>query len=224
MKIEECSLREKKHAKMKIAIMNAFMGKLAHNRFDDISIRELCRDVEVAEGTFFNYFPEKIDVVRYFINLTSSKMIWKAKREVKDGKYLHLIDAVFCQMSKEWSNSNLAYQIISALLVQVERPKKMAISALERGLAFPDCAGIEETPPVSLGEWFKECVVSAQKNGELPSKTDVDDVIVSLATIMCGTLLVTRFSNSDSLGYHYMRQLKALWRGLGVAEFQSKQN
>jgi AcrR family transcriptional regulator len=222
VKTEEYSLREKKHAKTKIAIMNAFMGKLAQNRFDDISIREICRDVEVAEGTFFNYFPEKIDVVRYFLNLTSSKMIWKAKREVRDGKYLHLIDAVFRQLSKEWSNSNLAYQIFLALLLQGERPKKMAISALEKGLAFPGCAGIEETPSLSLGEWFKECAVSAQKNGELPPGTDVDDVIVSLATIMCGTLLVTRFSDSDSRGYHYMRQLKALWRGLGVAEFQGK--
>jgi AcrR family transcriptional regulator len=213
---QEYSLRETKHARTKIAIMNAFMDRLRHNHFDEISIKEVCRDAEVAEGTFFNYFPEKIDVIGYFLYLTTVKIIWKGKKETSAKEYIPLIDSVFSQMSEECNNNNLTYQILSVLLAQSERPRRITISAFEKKLAFPHCAGIEETPTMALDEWLNECVILAQKNGELSAKINVEDVVVSLMTIITGTLLAIRFSNSNSRGYHYMRQLQALWRGLGV--------
>lgn len=218
MKAKGCSLREKKYARTKIAIMNAFMERLKHSRFEDISIKKVCGDAEVAEGTFFNYFPEKIDVIRYYLFLTTAKIVWKARRETPAGSYLLLIDTVFRQLAEEVYNNNLTYQIISVLLAQNERPRKITISALEKKLVFPDCPGIEETSPVLFEEWFRECVILAQKNGEIPETVNVDDLVISLMTIMCGTLLAIRFVDSDSRGCHYTRQLQALWRGVGAKE------
>jgi AcrR family transcriptional regulator len=215
---QDYPLRERKYARTKVGLMNAFMDRLKRSRFDDISIREVCQDAEVAEGTFFNYFPEKIDVVGYYLHLTTLKMIWKAKEETPAGKYIPLIDSVFGQISEELNNDNVIYQIISVLLVQGDRPKKIEISALEKKLAFPDYEGIEEMPSVILDEWLKECVVLAIKNGELPPKTKTEDVAVSLMTIIAGTLLAIRFGKSNGREYHYTRQLKALWKGLGVKE------
>jgi len=219
MKQKEYSLREKKYARTKIAIMNSFINRLRHTRFDDISIKQVCGDVEVAEGTFFNYFPEKIDVICYYLLLNIVKILWKAEKEVPTGKYLPLIDAVVKQLSQGWSSDNLIYQIISVLLIQGERPKRIAISAIEKKLAFPDCAGIEDVPSVILYEWFKECMILAQKNGEVGPKVNVDDVVVSLMTISSGTMLAIRFNHRSNAEYHYMRQLHALWRDLGVKGF-----
>ena len=76
MRVKEYSLREKKHARTKIAIMNAFIKRLEKTRFDDISIREICKSVEVSEGTFFNYFSEKIDIINYYSHLLFLKIFW----------------------------------------------------------------------------------------------------------------------------------------------------
>lgn len=216
MKTMECSLREKKHARTKIAIMNSFIERLRRTRFDDISIKQVCAEVEVAEGTFFNYFPEKIDVIRYYLFLHIVKTIWKAKKQTSAGKCLPLIEAVFKQLSEEWSNDNLMYQITAVLLSQGDKPKSMEISAIEKSLAFPDCPGIEDVPSVMLYEWFKECMIQAQKNNELPAKINLDDTVISLMTIIAGTTLATRFSDRNDKSYHYIRQLRALWRDLGV--------
>jgi len=215
MDVKEYSLREKKHAKTKIAIMSAFMKRLKHSRFEDICIRSVCEDAEVAASTFFNYFPAKIDVIGYYLFLTSAAIIWKSKKKVPAGKYLLLIDSVFSRMSEEMHNSNLVYQILSVLISQSAMPKNVSFSALEIKLAFPDSPGIEEMPSMAIGEWFKEFVGLARENGELPSNINVDDVVVSLMTILSGTLLAIRFSDSNSRGYHYMRQLQALWQGFG---------
>jgi len=97
---KEYSLRERKHAKTKIAIMDAFIKRLEKTRFDDISVRQICKDVDVSEGTFFNYFPEKIDIINYYMHLEFLQVVWKARKDVPEGAYVALIDAVLEKFGK----------------------------------------------------------------------------------------------------------------------------
>ena len=216
MVAEEYSLRERKHAKTKIAIMDAFIKRLEKTRFDDISIREICKSVEVSEGTFFNYFAEKIDIIDYYSSLLFLKIFWKTQNEVPAGKYLTAIESVFKNVATELNNINIIYQIISAIIMQRERPKATLISDSEKHFAFPDYKEIEDIPVVFIDAFLEQCLKEAVKNGELPKKTNVDDVLVSLLTILGGTLLATKFTNIKSQAYHYLRQLNLLWKGLGV--------
>ncbi len=216
MRSKEYSLRERKHAKMKIEIMDAFIKRLEKTRFDDISIREICKNVEVSEGTFFNYFPEKIDIINYYSSLLFLKILWKTQNEVPPGRYIASIEAVFKNVAAELNNINIIYQMISIIIMQLEKPKAINISNIERYLAFPDYDGIEDIPAVFIEDFFEKCLKEALKNGELPKKTNIDDVRVSLMTILGGTLLAAKFTNIKDRSYHFMRQLNLLWEGLGV--------
>jgi len=213
---KEYSLREKKHAKTKIAIMNAFIKRLKKSRFENISIRQICKDVEISEGTFFNYFSEKLDIINYYLHLLFLKVLWKTRKEVPQGKYLASIEAVFKNAAAELDNINIIYQIISILIMQRERPKAITISNIEKRLAFPDYDGIEDIPVAFIDHFFEECLKAALKNGELPKKTNIDDVLVSLMAILGGTLLAAKLGNIKDHAYHYIRQLKLLWKGLEV--------
>ncbi len=217
MVIEEYSLRERKHAKTKIAIMDAFIKRLEKTRFDAISIREVCKSIEISEGTFFNYFAEKMDIIDYYSYLLFLKIFWKTQNEVPPGKYLAAIEAVFKNVAAELNNTNIIYQLISVIIMQRERPKAIVISNSEKHFAYPEYKGIESIPVVFIDAFLEKCLKEAVKNGELPKKTNVDDVLVSLTTILGGTLLATKFTNIKNQAYHYMRQLNLLWKGLGVS-------
>jgi hypothetical protein len=216
MVAEEYSLRERKHAKTKIAIMDAFIKRLEKTRFDDISIREICKSVEISEGTFFNYFSEKVDIINYYSHLLFLKIFWKAQNEIPPGNYLALIEAVFKNVAAELNNVNIIYQIISVMIMQRDKPKTIIIPDVEKHFAFPDYKGIEDITPVFIDDFFEKCLKEAIKNGELPKKINIDDVLVSLTTIMVGTLLATKFVNIKDRTYHYMRQFNLLWKGLGI--------
>ena len=216
MQAKEYSLRERKHAKTKIAIMNAFIGALEKSRFEDISIRQICKNVEISEGTFFNYFSEKMDIINYYTDLLFLKVIWKARQEAPQEKFPDFIEAIFSKTAEELSNVNFIYKMISVTIVQQEKPKKMVISEIEKKIAFPDCPGIEDIPVVFPPDFLKTCLEEAYKNGKLPVNTKVDDLSVSLTSIMLGTLLAVKFENLNSKGYHYLRQLRQLWQGLGI--------
>jgi AcrR family transcriptional regulator len=214
---KEYSLREKKHAKTKIAIMDAFIKRLEKTRFDDISIRQICKSVEVSEGTFFNYFPEKIDIINYYMNFMFLEVVAKARKDAPQGKYLLLINATFAKLAEELLKyNNIVYQMISLMIVQRERPKTVAISNLERQIYFPGSEGIENVRVMLVDDFLRECLIGAVKNGELAKNIKIDDVLVSLMTILSGTLLAAKFADIKDRSYHYMRQLGFLWNGLGA--------
>jgi len=216
MRKREYPLREKKHARTKIALMNAFMERLQKARFEDISIKEVCQSVEVSEGTFFNYFPEKIDVITYYVNLMTMKVIWKAQKKAPKGKYIALINAFFEEQADEFAKINIKYELISIIVVQHEKPKKAAIPDVEKHLFFPDLAGIEDISPLLIDEFFRECLEKAMKNGELPRSVNIDNALVSLLTIMVGTMIAVKFSDIKNIKYQYLRQVQILWTELGV--------
>jgi AcrR family transcriptional regulator len=213
---KEYSLREKKHARTKIALMNAFTERLRNSRFEDISIREVCKSAEISEGTFFNYFPGKIDVITYYVNLMTMKIIWKAQKKAPRCKYIALIKAFFEELADEFARINIKYEIISIIVTQHEKPKKAVISNVEKHLFFPDLDGIEDISPLLMDEFFRECMEGALKNGELPGRVNIDNALVSLMTIMVGTMIAVKFSDIKNIKYQYMRQLQILWTELGV--------
>lgn len=216
MNTNEYSLRQKKHAKTKIAIMEAFIKRLEKTSFEDISIRQICKSIDISEGTFFNYFSEKIDILTYYSALLFIKIFWKTQKEVPSGKNLALIEAFFKNSAAELDNVNIVYQMISVMVMQRHKPKQATISAIEKHLVFPEYEGIENIPVFFIDDFFTNCLKAAVKNGELPKKTNIDDVRISLVTILTGTLLATKFTNSKDQAYHYSRQLDCLWKSLGV--------
>ncbi len=218
MKRKDHSLREIKHARTKIAIMNAMIAAMEKARYDDISIRRICRDAEISEGTFFNYFPEKIDIVHFFIHTLLLKAVWQAQRFVPERNKLFLVETVMENLAGSIHNANIMYQLIAAMINQRELPRNGAVTALERELLCPGCEGIDEIKVTDIESFFMECLKGAVKNGELPGNVNLEDAAVSLMAILAGTLLATKFSDNDNrnIVYHFKRQLRILWGGIGV--------
>jgi len=216
METKEYSLRERKHAQTKIALMNAFIKRLERTRFEEISIREICKIVEVSEGTFFNYFSAKIDIIHYYSSLVFLKVFWKAQKESPTGKHLAFIEAIFKNVAVEISNGNIIYPMLSIMIMQKEKPKVAVVSDIEKRFLFPDCPGIENVPIKFIDAILADCLNAAYKNGELPRTTKIDDAQISLMTILGGTVLATRFTNTKDQTYDFMRQLRLLWKGMGV--------
>jgi len=214
---ERFTLRERKFAKRKIALAQAFIDRLASTRFEDIHINEVCASVDVSPATFFNYFPRKIDPIYYHNQLHTTRVIWKASRMTQGKQALDFIDAAFNELIVEYENPNVVYEIISTLVGQKQYPQPLVISAAEKYYAFPGCEGIEhiETPSVLMENFFDDCLKKAIANGELPKTTDIKDAAMLLRTILVGVPLAMKFENFKNIGFQYKKQLTLIWRALG---------
>jgi AcrR family transcriptional regulator len=211
-------LRERKHAKTKVALTMAFVERLKSARLDDISIKEVCDSVEVSEATFFNYFPAKIDLIYYYQQLALLKIIWDTQRRAKKDSPLHRIDVMFDVLVQQIKHPYLLYELISIFVGQKVKPKLIDISLAERLYAFPNCKGIEDIHIMSLEDFLYKNLEEAAKQGELPTGVDLNDVLVMLMMIIVGVPLAISYERFNTLGPYYKKQLSFLWKGLGRKE------
>lgn len=219
MRIKDYSLRQRKHAKTKIAIMKAFIQSMEKTQFELISVRQICESIDISEGTFFNYFPQKINIIYYYVRLMTLRVIWKAQRQACEGTRLDLINAVFQGVAEEASKINITHRLVAVLGThQGERPSENIVSDLEKKLVFPHCPGIDHIRPVLIDDFLKKCLKEAREQGELPKNTDLNDAVIFLLAILAGTLMAAPLGSVKDYKHYYTRQLQAVWKGLGAKQ------
>lgn len=213
---QDYSLREKKFVKTKVSLMQAFMSRLKTTRFASISIKEVCESVEVSEGTFYNYFPQKVDVVYYYKNLVSVKIAWEINRKKNELTPWQLIQYVFELISIELQPPYLFYEMISIFTGEQRRPEALALSPLEKEYAYPDCSGIGEVGIGLLEDLFAGLVKEAQKNNEIDPSLDADKVMLALMSIAIGAALTIKIEDFANINNHFQDQLSFLYKAIGA--------
>ncbi len=215
--VKDHSLREKKFAATRLALLEALKQRLTDNNLEEIKVQDLCRDAMISEGTFYNYFPKKSDLLYYFIQLWTIDVLYKAQHSGLNSVYekIALIFTDTARMSAE--HPRIMAEIIAFQARRTSRPDIPPIASAERQMAFPDREGIEQIPDMGLDSILPLYIQEAIKNRELPSDTDVDLLTVGLASIFFGLPLI--FGENDQMTsvmpLFYERELEIFWRGAG---------
>jgi len=129
----ELSLREKKYATLKLKILDTISQKLKNKSLADISVKEIAKELDISEMTFFNYFKSKKEVLVYFIELWSLQM----QLSIEDKTPLEAIYKIFEEtaiMIEE--NPNLFMEIVASMALHGMHKKDIVITKAERVLRF----------------------------------------------------------------------------------------
>ena len=211
------SLREKKYAKTKIALARAFLERLKSTRFSDISIKEVCNAVEVSEGTFYNYFSNKIELARYFERLTLLKVAWEVQKKEQQLKPLEMIEYAFDFMAIEISQPFLFYEMVSLFTAErIKLKEGQALTEAEKYFAFPGCNDIEKVEVVTIENLFSELINKAQKKGTISKKIKANDILINLMAILIGMPLTIEIGDFDKINRLYRSQLALLWKAVKI--------
>lgn len=219
--VRQPSLRERKFARTKQALLKAAVERLRHKRLDQITVKELCEEVEVSEATFFNYFARKEDLLAYFIQLLIIQLNYRAQSVTgKDGG-LGFIDAVFDHAAQRLQEHPRMIMEVIAYMAQQPHPQRCPkqrewpeLTLAERLQAFPDCHGIECLPELCLEDLFGPALDRAVDGGELSPNIDREATLLSLLSTFLGVPLWLGVERPERLGAAYRRQLNLLWAGL----------
>jgi len=209
------TLRERKYAQTKMALMLKAVERLEEKPLDSISVRDLCQSAEISEATFFNYFSKKIDVLIYFIQFWNMEVSWCARRLAQELPGLAVIEAVFDKIATEiGERPGLMREVIAFEARHREPIHFKTLTEAERHLAFPE--GMEEKDLVAedLRAIFMPNLKRAINEGELPRRTDVEETLTALLAIFFGTPLAIQRNSEHSLSDMYQTQLSLLWAGL----------
>ncbi len=210
------SLRERKSAKTKLALSNAFIERLRTTRFSNISIKDICENVEVSEGTFYNYFPQKTDVISYYHSLVMIKVGWQIEQKKGKTTPIKLIDMIFDLLSREMADPQLFYEFISIMAAERKKPCEDNLTSAEKYYSYPDCPGIEDITFVSIEDFFLPLLIEAKKMGELSKDINLEDIALLLHAILIGTPLAIEMEEFNKLPKIQKTQLSLLWSSLKI--------
>ena len=196
MPINTLSLREKKQATLKLKILDSFDEKLKTKALVDISVKEVAKELDISEMTFFNYFGSKKEVLIYFIELWSLEM----QMHIEGLEPLEAIYRIFEETAiMIEKNPNLFMEIVATMALQGVEEKDIHIGKAERILRF----GIETTHKEG---GFSDIVKPLLVKLEL-SKEKERLIHVALFNTCFATPLFIKSPEFTDLKKHYFEQL-----------------
>jgi AcrR family transcriptional regulator len=218
----QISLRERKFAKTKLALLQAALDRLKCKRLSEVTVKELCEEVQVSEATFFNYFPKKDDLLHYFIQIWTLEVLVYAREAAGAEAGLAFVEHVFDFTGRRLAeHPRLMLEIISHMAVD-PHPSGCAgsskvLSLAERLQALPDCEDLECLNELKLPELFRPPLERAVLLGELPPSLDVEAAVFGLLSIFFGVPLLLGCREPQRIPVIYEQQLRLLWAGLRAA-------
>jgi len=231
MVIKDFPLRERKQSKTRLAIYDACMNALKIKRLADIKVEEICEAVEISRGTFFTYFPRKQDVIFYGIRLWSIKIGWVADQRPKEKLGVPFIEYMFNKLASDIKKSPMLWREVTALrafepetMHRLNLNKISMVTKADKLTRFPDKPGIDNIPEGTTVTHFRKNLTIAMEKKELPAILDIDSVLISLSSIVYGVpLMMSGYTDFETLSEEYARQLNILWTGLKTILSEEKQ-
>lgn len=218
--LAQLSLREKKYAKTKLALLDAATQRIGQKTFDAISVKELCEQAEVSEATFFNYFPKKQDLLSYFIQLWVLEVIWKIQHSLEQKGGIGAIEEAFCYTGGQISERpRIMLELVAYMALDPDKGQcpssTTAVTLAERLLRFPELGGIEIIEACNgLDDVFRPPLLKAIEAGELPPSTNVEAALTALFAIFFGVPLGMAWQDAALVAPVYRQQLDLVWAGL----------
>lgn len=211
---ERYSLRERKAARTKLDLLRAMLELTNERELSDISIKELCEKATISEGTFFNYFKKKTDLILYFIKIWSHQVHYLANHVAGLSSGLKKIEYIFqaTVTGKTIGNNRIMYEIISLQsdTGELAQLNLTDVTELELMMQFPNLKGIEN---IKLGQFidlFVNNLLEAIHEGELPTSTDLKIIIPMLGVVFFGVPLIFR-NNQEMIFHYYELGLNTIW-------------
>lgn len=215
--LQALGLRERKTARAKLALLDAVVKRLGDRSLESIPVKDLCAAAEVSEPSFFNYFPQKTDLLVYFIQLWSVDMGWRLSLRKPGSTARSAVEDLFVETARQMDvSSGLMAEILAFQAKNGQCPYIQPLANAEKILRFPDRPGIERIPETLITELFTPLVVEALRNGELPAGLDPSAVLFGLGAIFFGLPAIAGAFGPAGLGRAYLAQIDLLWRGLAA--------
>ncbi len=219
--LKQYPLRERKKAVTRLSILDAVIKRLNHKPLADITIEEICEDVQISRGTFFQYFPQKTDVLVFYGLLWNLEAMWTATCSPDVYSGIHAIDQMFKALGQEVeTHPQLWMEIVSVRALQAEKFAEMGtrktdqIPEVERLIRFPELPGIESIPEGNFRQFFLYNLQAAMNKKELPETTDIKTAFLSLASTFYGIPLMSFDKSPVRCSTAFDNQLNLLWKGL----------
>lgn len=188
---KEVSIRERKAAKLKLKVLSVLQQQLSYLSFSEIHVQEICKKSGISKVTFFRYFPQKEDLLLYYLRILCLDI--SVSLADKPLKGLKAVEFIFDKMGEAFEKYPSFMQHVIKYYAESERPPKpINVKRAEKLLLFPDREDAPKLELLSLDRMVEKYLLEAIFLKEITRTSNVDDVVRLFMTIFYGSVLVAK--------------------------------
>ena len=205
--------RAYRSARIKVDIFRGLLKLAGKRQLDEISVEELCETAGISKVTFFKYFPQKEDVLFYFIRIWCFDRALELTAISKSG--MHGIYFIFERMAETYDRyPGLVMSTLAAIAGQKRPSVPMALKLPERQLLSPGSKNLRQIQVLSLPQMLEKYLMEAIMNREIKNVGDTRDLSLLFLSIFYGTLLARHNRSTDNVRSEYRRHIELMLNGL----------
>lgn len=189
-------LRELKKARSKIALYEASLELIGRSSFREVKLEDICAKAEVSKVTFFKFFPQKEDVLIYFMNvwLLTRMLEMEENRLRGDAAIRHLLH---CVAEEADEKPGLMLSLIGFLAESKMHPCMPELSDGEYQLLFPGREEKAKRISVDMFALFRKLLDEAKADGKCTRKEGTAQLAKWLLTVFYGAFLTAHLCRQD---------------------------
>lgn len=208
---EAISLREKKKAKTKFALLDAALELIGEGSFRNVLVEDICERAEVSKVTFFKFFPQKEELLIYYMSIWQAECFVELQMTGKRG--WEAVRHIFAKVTRDTEkHPGIMLSLVSFLAEQKMHPCVPILSEAELSLRFPEQVGREAIRATDLHQMFQKCVQEAAEDGQLAVHVKEEEAIILLFTMFYGAYLTAHLFHVSDYMACYELHLKSLIR------------
>jgi AcrR family transcriptional regulator len=207
------SLRKEKSARLKVHILEQALKYVGKRSFDDLYVDDICEKVKISKVTFFKYFPQKEDVLMYYLRIWCLHRAVELKDKPKEG--LQGIYYLFERMADEYEQRPGVLLSMVGYLADMKRAiKPFPVKPEEKQLLYPHLPDVQQLEMQSLEQMLERFTLDAVFKKEITRTTATRDVANLFMATLIGSVVTMYITQVSSPRLFFKRNIEWTLKGL----------
>ena len=193
---DHSSLREHKAAKIKLSILQTTLELIDKDSFDKLHVNQICERVGISKVTFFKYFPQKEDILLYYMRVWCFQRCVELSQEPKNG--IEGIRFLFDKVCYSYERTPGLFLGLVSYLNRLDMPvRPFPLKLIERQMLYPDVEKILEVDVLSMDQLFENFLLEAIFNKDITKTSDTKQLVLLLDSLLFGTIMMVHMQQSE---------------------------
>lgn len=213
METLEVGVREKKSAKIKLNILHASTQLLGKRSFTELYVDEICERVGISKVTFFKYFPQKDDILLYYLRVWCLDRAVELYHNPKEG--IDGIRYMFDKMADTFErNPGLVLNLISYFTSLRRPPSPFPLKLVERQMLYSREENLKKIQILSIPQMMEKFLLEAIFKKQITLSSDTKELAHAFLTVLYGSVVTAHMEQLSPIGGFFRRNIDILLKGL----------
>ena len=206
-------IRSIKAARIKTEILKETKSLIGKGSIKDVFVVELCKRVKLSKVTLFKYFPQKEDILLYYLRIWCLELAVALKNDPREGLkgVYYLTDALSDEYEK---HPGLILSLMGYIATVEKISKPYAVRVEERKLLFPNENNLEDVEIKSIEQLLEGFILEAIFKGEITKRSDTTELMNLILSQIYGAILTANQHRISPLKLYFRRSIDTLVNGL----------